>query len=313
VTIVGEIAVSDMPKARHSRTVSIQRHREKIVEDNTVTIIDADRGEVIVLNQVTRTYTVSNLMAQPRIAPVAVSALQPLRPVFRATSEKRAIVGYQCHVFDGVVSTPKGDRMIEEFFAKAGPGVTEYLDFYAALMSKIRHKGTDASSTNLRGLPMSLSTSFKPRCVFPASIPSAQVKAIEQRLGRNPPTVMKEWVTNVSVAEIPDSSFGVPPATRNCNWPHCRMNRGFQRTAFVLKKRFSGRGSPRFSRSVSPSYSRRKMPRRYSSGTMRSTKSSRPPGTYGNMMLNPSQPSLISHSSIWSAIIAGVPTIANPP
>ena len=31
------------------------------------------------------------------------------------------------------------------------------------------------------------------------------------------------------------------------------------------------------------------------------------------MMLKPSQPSLVSHSSIWSAIVAGVPTKASPP
>lgn len=46
----------------------------------------------------------------------------------------------------------------------------------------------------------------------------------------------------------------------------------------VGKNRFFGRGRPRFSRSVRPSYSRRKMPRRCSSGTTLSTKSSRPSG-----------------------------------
>jgi alkylation response protein AidB-like acyl-CoA dehydrogenase len=47
-----------------------------------------------------------------------------------------------------------------------------------------------------------------------------------------------------------------------------------------------------FSRKVLPSYSRRKRARRWSSGTTRSTKSSRPPGTQGNMMLKPSQAAL---------------------
>jgi hypothetical protein len=35
--------------------------------------------------------------------------------------------------------------------------------------------------------------------------------------------------------------------------------------------------------------------------------------TYGNMMLNPSQASLKSHSCIRSAIISGVPIIERPP
>ncbi len=48
--------------------------------------------------------------------------------------------------------------------------------------------------------------------------------------------------------------------------------------AVAVKKRFSGRGRPRFSRNVVPSYSVRKSPRRCSSGTTLSTKSSSPPG-----------------------------------
>ena len=62
-----------------------------------------------------------------------------------------------------------------------------------------------------------------------------------------------------------------------------RMPRGAagRAPASLLKKRFSGRGRPRFSRRVLPSYSRRKMPRRWSSGTTRSTTSSRPGGQIG--------------------------------
>src|ERR1700674_2273683 len=44
------------------------------------------------------------------------------------------------------------------------------------------------------------------------------------------------------------------------------------------KNRFRGRGKSRFSRSVVPSYSRRKIPRLCSSGTILSTTSSSPPG-----------------------------------
>src|SRR5256885_1644691 len=78
------------------------------------------------------------------------------------------------------------------------------------------------------------------------------------------------------------------------------------------KKRFSGRGNPKFSRSVLPSYSRRNRPRRCSSGMTPRTKSSSPPGRYGNMMVKPSLALLSIHASISSAIVFGVPTMANP-
>ena len=44
----------------------------------------------------------------------------------------------------------------------------------------------------------------------------------------------------------------------------------------------------------------------------RSTKSSSPPGRYGNITVKPSVPSVASHSSISSAMVLGVPTIASP-
>src|SRR5438067_3024670 len=78
------------------------------------------------------------------------------------------------------------------------------------------------------------------------------------------------------------------------------------------KNLFLGLGNSRLSRSVLPWYSRRKIPRRCNSGTTRSTKSSSPPGRYGNCIVKPSEPSVLSHSSISPAIVAGVPTIASP-
>ena len=53
-------------------------------------------------------------------------------------------------------------------------------------------------------------------------------------------------------------------------------------------QRLCGNGSPRFSRSVLPSYSVRNRPRRCSSGMSRSTMSSSPRGTVSGKMLKPS-------------------------
>src|SRR5882762_7954039 len=83
-------------------------------------------------------------------------------------------------------------------------------------------------------------------------------------------------------------------------------------TAFFSKKRLLGRGRPKFSRSVVPSYSRRNRPRRCNSGITPRTKSSRPPGRYGNMMVKPSLALLSIHASISSAMVFGVPTMARP-
>ena len=58
----------------------------------------------------------------------------------------------------------------------------------------------------------------------------------------------------------------------------CSLRFGRCQTYVFAKKRFWGRGRLRFSLSVAPSYSRRKSPRRCSSGTTSSTKSSSPAG-----------------------------------
>ena len=55
------------------------------------------------------------------------------------------------------------------------------------------------------------------------------------------------------------------------------------------------------------------MPRRCSSGTTMSTKSSRPPLKYGGRTLKPSQAPVVNQFSISSATSAGVPTIDECP
>jgi hypothetical protein len=209
VTIVGGVSSSDTPGVNWNRTVIIQRHQEKIVEDSRVTLIDADRDEVILLNQITRTYTVSRLTPPPTF-PIA-ARMQPPHGVFRGTGAGRAIIGYECEIFDKIVHTPKGNRKIEACFAQRGPGVAEYMNFYANLASKIHQNGTNASATNVHGLPMTLSTTFEPKYVFPPSMPFAQVQAIEQRLVHQPPIVTTEWITKVSVVHVPESIFAIPP------------------------------------------------------------------------------------------------------
>ena len=79
-----------------------------------------------------------------------------------------------------------------------------------------------------------------------------------RRVGRNRPQ-------SCLPRRIPSRSL------RISDWAFCE-------TKTYSKNRFSGRGSPRLSRKVGPSYSARKMPRRCSSGTTFRTKSSRPAG-----------------------------------
>ena len=80
--------------------------------------------------------------------------------------------------------------------------------------------------------------------------------------------------------------------------PETGKNRLLRRLATAAGKNCSPAAAGRGSRKVLPSYSRRKRPRRCSSGTTLSTKSSSPPGRYGNMTLKPSLASVTSHSSI---------------
>ncbi len=70
----------------------------------------------------------------------------------------------------------------------------------------------------------------------------------------------------------------------------------------IRNKSVLRRGSPRFSRNVTPSYSRRNMPRPLQFRHHLIDEIVQPAGQYGNMMLKPSLPPVSSHSCISSAI-----------
>ena len=119
------------------------------------------------------------------------------------------------------------------------------------------------------------------------------------------------------LAENPPPSGAAPPRATGGAALVDASGRGYsaasRAVAWGTKNRFSGRGRPRWSRNVVPSYSRRSSPRRCNSGTTRSTNASNPSGTVGNITLKPSEAPLSSHSCMVSAISPAVPTIASPP
>ncbi len=71
---------------------------------------------------------------------------------------------------------------------------------------------------------------------------------------------------------------------------------------------WSGWSIPRWSRRVVPSYSVRKTPRSWSSGTTVSANSSRPPGVRCGTRMNPSLASACTNASMVRATVAGEPT-----
>jgi class 3 adenylate cyclase len=86
---------------------------------------------------------------------------------------------------------------------------------------------------------------------------------------------------------------------------------GKSRILSTLRERLEAEGVQALRFQCSPYYVKRR--RRCNSGMTSATKSSRPAGTVGNMMLNPSQASVFSHNCITSAISTAVPTISSPP
>ena len=85
-------------------------------------------------------------------------------------------------------------------------------------------------------------------------------------------------VTDKAVVDVEDGL--IVPVLRDADRLDLALSRVVEKAAQGIpeKNRFGGRGRPRFSRNVLPSYSRRRMPRRRNSGTTLSTKSSRPAG-----------------------------------
>ena len=75
----------------------------------------------------------------------------------------------------------------------------------------------------------------------------------------------------------------------------------------------SGRASPRWSRSVTPVYSRRCSPRRWRIGTTSSTNSCSDHGRVAGCSVNPSQAPLRTQASIRSASCSDVPVNSRPP
>jgi transposase InsO family protein len=182
----------------------IQGHRERIESGSQVTIVDAGKGTIIVLNAATKTYT------QSVMKPVAHSstAHHASAPRFQPTGAQRTIAGYKCQVFRASSTTSRGDQTVTGCFSSAVPGWKEYRELNALLALRT---GGEAASVELPpGLPLSVVTSLKVRYQLSPKIAPAQRAEMERILANKPPLVGEELVTSIKKVTLSPSLFAVP-------------------------------------------------------------------------------------------------------
>ena len=183
------------------QVVMIQGHRERIEAGPQTTIIDADRGTLVVLNATTKTYTESS------IKPSAVAdGQQSSQPHFQPTGARQTIAGFKCRVFTASSTTSRGEQTVTGCFSSAVPGWREYREFNMLLA---RRTGRATAATLPPGLPLSLVTSLKVRYQLSPHLAPAHRAAIERVVAGRPPVVSQDLVTGIKTGKLSPSMFAV--------------------------------------------------------------------------------------------------------
>lgn len=192
------------PRQEHVQVVMIQGHQERIESGQQATLIDADRGTIVVLNAATKTYTESVLNSPAAAAKVP----QPSGPRFEATGDQRTIAGYECQVFKTSKTSVQGDQTVTGCFSSTVPGWKEYRDLNALLARKA---GGDTAVAQLPpGLPLSMETSLKRRYQLSPQIDAAHRAEMERIVAGRPPIVSEDVVTGIKVETLNASLFAIP-------------------------------------------------------------------------------------------------------
>lgn len=186
------------------QVVMIQGHRERIESGPQITLVDADRGTIVVLNMATKTYTESVI----KPSAVITNAQNSSKPRFQPTGVKQTVAGYNCQVFRASSTTARGDQTVTGCFSSAVPGWREYRDLNSLLA---RRTGGDTAPVALPpGLPLSVVTSLKVRYRLSPKIPRAHRAEMERILASKPPLVNEDLVTGIKTATLSPSLFAVP-------------------------------------------------------------------------------------------------------
>ena len=194
------------PAVTHNRQLLVQGHKEKMVSDRNVFVIDLDKGTMMLIDPNQKAY------AEMPFPPHGMSSnpAQQLDLNFQKTGKSSKVLDYGCEEYSGAGKTAMAAVSTSGCFSTSAPGAAEFTEFTQAMGAKLKNAKAMAGKMPT-GIPLTMDSTRTVNAGFtmPGLTPDQAVK-LKEMIAKQGPQTTKTVVTKLATRDLPADTFTAP-------------------------------------------------------------------------------------------------------
>jgi hypothetical protein len=194
------------PAVTHNRQLMVQGHKEKMVSDRNMFVIDLDKGTMMLIDPNQKAY------AEMPFPPHGMSSnpAQQLDLNFQKTGKASKVLNYGCEEYSGAGKTAMAAVSTSGCFSTSAPGAAEFTEFTQAMGAKLKNANAMAGKMP-NGIPLTMDSTRTVNSGFtmPGLSPD-QAARLKEMIAKQGPQTTKTVVTKVATRDLPAETFTVP-------------------------------------------------------------------------------------------------------
>jgi len=194
------------PAVTHTRELMVQGHKEKMVSDRNMFVIDLDKGTMMLIDPGQKVY------AEMPFPPHGMSNNpgQQLDLNFQKTGKKSKVLDYGCEEYSGEAKTAMAAVSTSGCFSASAPGAAEFTEFTQAMGMKLKNAKAMGGKMP-SGIPLTMDSTRTMNAGFsvPGMAPE-QAARLKEMMAKQGPQTTKTVVTKIATRDLSADMFTVP-------------------------------------------------------------------------------------------------------
>jgi Domain of unknown function (DUF4412) len=198
---------ANAPSVTQTRQLLVQGHKEKVISQHHVVIIDLDKGLMTLIDPNQKVF--AQLPFPPR-GMMAMYSGHPLDLNFKRTGKRAKVLGYSCDEYKGSGRTMMAAITSEGCFSASAPGAAEFSEFTKEMAKRLKAAKAMAGLMP-GGIPLTMVSTRTMNSNFSVpGMPPAQAAKLKAMMAKQGPRITKTKVTKIATRKLSADTFETP-------------------------------------------------------------------------------------------------------
>jgi hypothetical protein len=194
------------PPVTNTRQLLVQGHKERMVSERNVFVIDLDKGTMTLIDPEKKVYAEMPFPPHMR-GPMPGNELNLN---FKKTGKQANVAGYACTEYVGGGRTLVAEVTTSGCFSTSAPGAAEFSEFTKAMAERLKNANAMAG-TMPQGIPLTMESTRKMNSnITIPGMSAEQATRLKQMMAKQSPQTTNTTVTKIATRDLPASTFEAP-------------------------------------------------------------------------------------------------------